>query len=201
MNHFQPDDLAVYPNYGVGKVVSVESRMMGDSEVSCYVVNILSDSSKVVIVPVDSAEQMGLRTLIGADEVQKVYSCFRYKNLDLLKMNWNRRYRTLQDKMKTGKVTDVAAVISDLMFLKKRKGLSYGEERLLSDAEDILATELSIIEKLPKEDVVTKIHNSFKSKEPKEPKEAPKEPEEVKNLKEPKETKTAKAKTKAKAKA
>lgn len=200
MNHFQPDDLAVYPNYGVGKVVSVESRMMGDSEVSCYVVNILSDSSKVVIVPVDSAEQMGLRTLIGADEVQKVYSCFRYKNLDLLKMNWNRRYRTLQDKMKTGKVTDVAAVISDLMFLKKRKGLSYGEERLLSDAEDILATELSIIEKLPKEDVVTKIHNSFK-KEPKEPKEAPKEPEEVKSPKESKETKPAKAKTKAKAKA
>ena len=198
MNHFQPDDLAVYPNYGVGKVVSVESRMMGDSEVSCYVVNILSDSSKVVIVPVDSAEQMGLRTLIGADEVQKVYSCFRYKNLDLLKMNWNRRYRTLQDKMKTGKVTDVATVISDLMFLKKRKGLSYGEERLLSDAEDILATELSIIEKLPKEDVVTKIHNSFK-KEPKEPKEAPKEPEEVKSPKESKETKPAKAKTKAKA--
>ena len=200
MNQFQPDDLAVYPNYGVGKVVSVESRMMGDSEVSCYVVNILSDSSKVVIVPVDSAEQMGLRTLIGADEVQKVYSCFRYKNLDLLKMNWNRRYRTLQDKMKTGKVTDVATVISDLMFLKKRKGLSYGEERLLSDAEDILATELSIIEKLPKEDVVTKIHNSFK-KEPKEPKEAPKEPEEVKSPKESKETKPAKAKTKAKAKA
>lgn len=195
MNQFQPDDLAVYPNYGVGKVVSVESRMMGDSEVSCYVVNILSDSSKVVIVPVDSAEQMGLRTLIGADEVQKVYSCFRYKNLDLLKMNWNRRYRTLQDKMKTGKVTDVAAVISDLMFLKKRKGLSYGEERLLSDAEDILATELSIIEKLPKEDVVIKIHNSFK----KEPKEGPKELEEVKVPKESKETKPAKAKTKAKA--
>jgi Transcriptional regulators, similar to M. xanthus CarD len=171
MEQFKPDDLAVYPNYGVGKVVSVESRMMGNSEVACYVVNILSDSSKVVIVPVDSAEQMGLRTLIGPDEVQDVYGCFKYKNLDLLKMNWNRRYRSLQEKMKTGKITDVATVISDLMFLKKRKGLSYGEERLLNDAEDILATELSIIEKLPKEEVVTKIHNSFKIKEPKEPKE------------------------------
>ena len=168
MGQFKPEDLAVYPNYGVGKVVSVESRMMGNAEVSCYVVNILSDSSKVVIVPVDSAEQMGLRTLIGPDEIRDVYACFKYKNLDLLKMNWNRRYRSLQEKMKTGKVTDVATVISDLMFLKKRKGLSYGEERLLNDAEDILATVLSIIEKLPKEEVVTKIHNSFKTKEPKE---------------------------------
>ncbi len=164
MDQFKPGDLAVYPNYGVGKVVTVESRMMGDSEVSCYVVNILADSSKVVIVPVDSVEQMGLRNLISESEVPAVYNCFRYKNLDLLKMNWNRRYRSLQDKMKTGKVTDVATVISDLMFLKKRKGLSYGEERLLSDAEDILATELSIIENLPKEEIVNKIHDSFKSK-------------------------------------
>lgn len=163
MNQFKPGDLAVYPNYGVGKVVSVESRTMGDSEVSCYVVNILSDGSKV-IVPVDTAEQAGLRNLISLDVAKEVYDCFKFRNLDLLKMNWNKRYRFLQEKMKTGKVTDVATVISDLMFLKRKKGLSYGEERLLSDAENILATELSITENLPKEEVVNKIHNSFKTK-------------------------------------
>ena len=163
MNQFKPGDLAVYPNYGVGKVVSVESRTMGDSEVSCYVVNILSDGSKV-IVPVDTAEQSGLRNLISLEVAKEVYDCFKYRNLDLLKMNWNKRYRFLQEKMKTGKVTDVATVISDLMFLKRKKGLSYGEERLLNDAENILATELSITENLPKEEVVNKIHNSFKTK-------------------------------------
>lgn len=163
MNQFKPGDLAVYPNYGVGKVVSVESRTMGDSEVSCYVVNILSDGSKV-IVPVDTAEQAGLRNLISLEVAKEVYDCFKFRNLDLLKMNWNKRYRFLQEKMKTGKVTDVATVISDLMFLKRKKGLSYGEERLLSDAENILATELSITENLPKEEVVNKIHNSFKTK-------------------------------------
>ena len=163
MNQFKPGDLAVYPNYGVGKVVSVESRTMGDSEVSCYVVNILADGSKV-IVPVDTAEQAGLRNLISLEVAKEVYDCFKFRNLDLLKMNWNKRYRFLQEKMKTGKVTDVATVISDLMFLKRKKGLSYGEERLLNDAENILATELSITENLPKEEVVNKIHNSFKTK-------------------------------------
>jgi Transcriptional regulators, similar to M. xanthus CarD len=163
MDLFKPGDLAVYPNYGVGKVVSVESRTMGESEVSCYVVNILSDGSKV-IVPVESAEQMGLRSLIDAEVAKEVYSCFKFRNLDLLKMNWNKRYRFLQEKMKSGKVTDVATVISDLMFLKRKKGLSYGEERLLNDAENILATELSISENLPKEEIVNKIHNSFKTK-------------------------------------
>ncbi|MBO4699262.1 CarD family transcriptional regulator [bacterium] len=163
MDQFKPGDLAVYPNHGVGEVLSIESRMMGDSEVSCYVVNILSDGSKV-IVPVETAEQTGLRNLIDKKLAQEVYDCFKSRNLELLKMNWNKRYRFLQDKMKTGKVTDVATVISDLMFLKKRKGLSYGEERLLSDAEDILATELSITENLPKEEIVQKFHASFKTK-------------------------------------
>lgn len=163
MEYFKPGDLAVYPNYGVGKVISVESRSMGDSEVSCYVVSIISNGAKV-FVPVESAEQMGLRNLIDIEVARSIYDCFKYRNLELLKMNWNKRYRFLQDKMKTGKVTDVAAVISDLMFLKRKKGLSYGEERLLNDAEDILATELSITENLPKEEIINKIHNSFKTK-------------------------------------
>lgn len=164
MTQFKPGNLAVYPNYGVGKVVSIESRPMGESEVSCYVINILSNGSKV-FVPIDSAAQMGLRNLIDSDSTQEVYNCFKHKNLELLKMNWNKRYRFLQEKMKTGKIADVAAVISDLMFLKKKKGLSYGEERLLNDAEDIISTELSISENLSKEDVITKIHDCFKPKD------------------------------------
>ena len=68
-------------------------------------------------------------------------------------MNWNKRYRFLQDKMKLGTAYDVAMVISDLLYLKKLKGLSYGEEKLLTDAEDILTTELSISEEIPKADV------------------------------------------------
>lgn len=161
MKCFKLGDLAVYPNYGVGKVVSIEARPMGESEVNCYVVSMVSNGSKV-FVPVDSADQMGLRTVIHRDCAEDVYNCFKHRNLDLLKMNWNKRYRFLQDKMKTGKINDVAAVISDLMFLKKKKGLSYGEDKLLNEAEEILSTELAISENLPKDDVILKIHGSFK---------------------------------------
>ncbi len=160
MTLFRPGDLAVYPTYGVGKIQSIESRSMGESKIDCYVVSILSDNSKV-FVPIDTAEQMGLRTLITSDVAGQVYECFKKHNPDLLKMNWNKRYRSLQDKMKTGRVEDVAGVISDLMFLKKKKGLSYGEERLLNDAQEILATELSITENVPKDDVLARIRESF----------------------------------------
>ncbi|MCK5807972.1 hypothetical protein KAH37_03190 [bacterium] len=158
MKRFNLGDLAVYPNHGVGKVVSIEEKRLGSDTVSCYVITTLSSASKL-FVPIESAGRLGLRGITPQSETTDVYRCFESKNPDLLRMNWNKRYRFLQDKMKLGTAYDVAMVISDLLYLKKLKGLSYGEEKLLTDAEDILTTELSIAEEIPKSDVKDKIHN------------------------------------------
>ena len=158
MKQFNLGDLAVYPNHGVGKVVSIEEMNLGSTTVSCYVITTLSSDSKL-FVPINNANKMGLRRITPQTETTDIYRCFETKNPDLLRMNWNKRYRFLQDKMKVGTAYDVAMVISDLLYLKKLKGLSYGEEKLLTDAEDILTTELSIAEKIPKSDVKEKIYN------------------------------------------
>jgi CarD family transcriptional regulator len=158
MKQFNLGDLAVYPNHGVGKVVSIEEKNLGPNTVSCYVITTLSSASKL-FVPVDNAKRMGLRKITPATEATDVYRYFETKNPDLLRMNWNKRYRFLQDKMKVGTAYDVAMVISDLLYLKKLKGLSYGEEKLLTDAEDILTTELSISEEITKSDVKEKIYS------------------------------------------
>lgn len=162
MMHFKKGDLAVYPNYGVGEIVSIEDKALGTDKVKCYVVNMVHSGSKV-FVPVDSASRMGLRNVVEKTSTTDVYTCLRERNPLLLKMNWNKRFRYFQDKMKTGKATDVALVISDLLFLKRKKGLSYGEEKLLQDAEEILATELSIAEKSDKEDIRKKIYRLVES--------------------------------------
>lgn len=157
MTTFKKGDLAVYPNYGVGKIVSIEEKSLGTDTVKCYVVTMMHSGSKV-FVPVESASRMGLRSIMERSSVDAVYSSLRERNPLLSKMNWNRRFRYFQEKMKTGKATDIALVISDLLSLKKRKGLSYGEEKLLHDAEEILTTELSIAEATDKEKIRAKIY-------------------------------------------
>ena len=157
MARFRPGDLAVYPNHGVGEIVSIEEKHLGSVSISCYVVSILSTASKL-FVPVDSADKMGLRSLTPAADTQSVYRCFESKSPELLRMNWNKRYRFLQDRMKEGTAHDIAMVISDLLYLKKSKGLSYGEEQLLATAEEILTTELSITENRSKDDIKEHIH-------------------------------------------
>ncbi len=157
MINFKPGDLAVYPNHGVGEVVSIEDKTLGTQSVSCYVVDILATGSKV-FVPICSANRMGLRTITDSGEAEGVYGLFHVRTPEMLKMNWNKRFRCLQEKMKTGKISDVALVVSDLLFLKRKKGLSYGEDKLLCEAEEILITELSIAEKESKDVIREKIH-------------------------------------------
>jgi len=159
---FKKGDLAVYPNHGVGEIVSIEEKALGTDTVKCYVVNMVHSGSKV-FVPVDSASRMGLRNVVEKTSAATVYSCLHERNPLLLKMNWNKRFRYFQDKMRTGKATDVASVVSDLLYLKRKKGLSYGEEKMLHDAEEILATELSIAEKSDKEAIRKKIYRLVES--------------------------------------
>ncbi|HNW81584.1 MAG TPA: CarD family transcriptional regulator [bacterium] len=66
MKNFKLGDLAVYPNYGVGKVVSIEKRALGENEISCYVVSMVSSGSKV-FVPILSIRTVFCRSFLFAE--------------------------------------------------------------------------------------------------------------------------------------
>ena len=57
---------------------------------------------------------------------------------------WNRRYRDYMEKIKTGSVHEVAAVLRDLFLLSVDKDLSYGERKMLDTAKGLLVKELSL---------------------------------------------------------
>ena len=71
------------------------------------------------------------------------------------------------DKMKTGDIYEVADVVRNLSFKQKEKGLSTGEKKMLTNAKQILVSELALVEATPKETVEglidEKIANSFQS--------------------------------------
>jgi CarD family transcriptional regulator len=56
--------------------------------------------------------------------------------------NWNRRYRENMAKLKTGETGNVAEVVRNLMRIDRIKKLSTGEKKMLSNAKQILISEL-----------------------------------------------------------
>lgn len=149
---FRVGDKVVYPAHGVGVVESVQSRTVGGAEQKFYMVTVLETGMKIM-VPVSQAEVVGLRKIVDAKTVEKVYEILRDRSVEICRQTWNRRYREYTQKIKTGSVFEIAKVIRDLSVLKSDKELSFGERKMLDTAQGLLVKEISIAKSRPEETI------------------------------------------------
>ncbi len=162
---FSIGDLAVYPAHGVGRIISIESRVVGGESHEFYIMEILENAMKIMI-PVWNVEQVGLRDVIEPEEIPKVYEIMKDRTLGVNEgQTWNRRYREYMDKLKTGSLFDVAIVYRDLSVLKFNKDLSFGERKLFDTAQILLVKELSTAKKMDEDTVLSEIESMFENED------------------------------------
>lgn len=161
--HFEVGDLAVYPAHGVGRIESIESRVINGDKHDFYIMKII-DNGMVIMIPTMNVDSVGLRCVIDKKEVSSVYEVLQEKKDDLHdNQTWNRRYKEYMDKIKTGSLYDVAAVFRDLYLLKLTKDLSFGERKLLDTAKALLLREISMAKQKDQTIVWTEIESLFDS--------------------------------------
>jgi CarD family transcriptional regulator len=136
-------DKAVYPSQGVAEIIGIEKKEIFGKIQRFYVLRAL-DSGLRILVPVDKAEQVGLRRVADKDEIQEVLEILRDKEIHIDRQTWNRRYRGFMEKIKSGSLFEVAEVFRDLYRLKGLKPLSFGERRMLDTAKGLIVQELSV---------------------------------------------------------
>ena len=137
---FEVGDKVVYPHHGAGTVVKKEKREILGQTREYLTIQILHNDM-TVNVPVENAEQVGLRTVIDEDLVNTVVKALTAGESDMPK-NWNRRFKHNRDKMKTGDIFELAEVVKNLSLRDHEKGLSTGEKQMFVKAKKILASEL-----------------------------------------------------------
>lgn len=140
---FSEGDMAVYPAHGVGVIRAVETKKIGGIDQSFYVFEILDNSTRIMI-PTNGSKNVGLRAIVGKNEVAHVFDILADRTVVLGTQTWNRRYRDYMEKIKTGSVQEVAVVLRDLFLLSVDKDLSYGERKMLDTAKNLLVKELSL---------------------------------------------------------
>ena len=140
---FSIGDKAVYPSQGVAEIVGIEKKEIFGKIQRFYVLRAL-DSGLRILVPLDKAEQVGLRRVADKDEIQEVLAILRDKEIHIDRQTWNRRYRGFMEKIKSGSLFEVAEVFRDLYRLKETKTLSFGERRMLDTAKNLIVKELSV---------------------------------------------------------
>ena len=103
-----------------------------------------------------------LRPIIQANEVEEVYKILRKKEPSQIDhQTWNRRYREYMEKIHTGQVQEIAEVLRALFLLKHYKDLSFGERKLLDQAETLLVKELSLAQNIEEEEVEKELDAIF----------------------------------------
>lgn len=158
---FTIGDMAVYPAHGVGRIESIETRTVGsDVRQSFYVIRII-DSNMIVMIPTDSTENVGLRSIIESDEVDEIYAILKERNIAIVSQPWNQRYREYMEKIKTGSVYEIARVLRDLYILKEDKALSFGERKMMDTAQNLLIKEISIANQTNEDAVEQSITHIF----------------------------------------
>ena len=157
---FDVGQMAVYPAHGVGVIESIEERKVGECEQYFYVMKILNNNM-VIMIPTATSENVGLRGIISPTEVNEVFGILQEKDVEIGSQTWNRRYREYMEKIKSGSVYEVAAVLRDLYLLQEDKDLSYGERKMMDTAKGLLVKELSIANETEESKMEEKIERIF----------------------------------------
>lgn len=144
---FKAGEMAVHPKHGVGEVVELEERVVGERKTTFYVLKIV-DSGLKVMVPTEAAERVGLRPIMKKKEAQKIFDILKTPEVAVDVQPWNRRFRAYTEMLKSGLPSEIAKVLRDMYRLKFDKDLSFGERRLLDQARSLLVQELALAKKV-----------------------------------------------------
>ncbi len=155
---FNVGDKIVYPMHGAGRIDAIEEKNILGENQSYYILKMPGEVK--VMVPIDKAEQIGVRSVINKEEAVKVMAVLE-ENETTMSDKWNKRYRDNMDKMKSGDIYEVADVVRNLSFKQKEKGLSTGEKKMLSNAKQILVSELVLAEQSSQDEIENLVNNKI----------------------------------------
>jgi len=140
---FAIGDKIVYPMHGAGIIEKIEEKKILGEIRKYYILNVPCGDMKIMI-PVDSTKEIGIRSIVSDEELANVMGILNAKTSEM-SANWNRRYRENMEKLKTGDVLEVAEVVRNLMRTDREKKLSTGEKKMLTNAKQILSSEIILI--------------------------------------------------------
>lgn len=156
---FSVGDRIVHPMHGAGVIQKIEEKkILG--EVRAYYVLKLPCNDMDVMLPVDSEESVGIRSIVDKSVIDKVLETLKAPS-SAMDSNWNRRCRSNMELLRTGDILRVAEVVRNLTRVDRVKKLSAGEKKMLGTARQILISEIILVCDLTKEAAVELVESSI----------------------------------------
>jgi CarD family transcriptional regulator len=141
----------VYPLQGVGQIQSIEERIFRSTKLLYYIIY-LEVSDMTIMVPVDKADELGIRPIVDKRQANKALKLIS-EDYEPVPTDWKARYQNNLDLLKKGSVLDIATVVRALYHRSRIKELPILERKLYDSALKLLVDEISFSLQKGKEEV------------------------------------------------
>jgi CarD family transcriptional regulator len=138
---FKLGEKVVYPNHGVGVIEQISYGYLNGKSERFYMLRIASSGLKVM-VPQNNIGNVGLRPVIRTTQAGDVIA-YLEKGRSANHHDWKHRFKENSERMRTGSLMEVAAVLKGLVALSRTKPLSFREKKMLERAKYLLISELA----------------------------------------------------------
>ena len=147
----------VYPSQGVGKITEIKERLFKENKILYYVIY-LDVSDMTIMVPVDKAEELGIRSIVLPAEANKALELLS-QEFEPIPSDWKLRYQMNLDLLKKGSVMDIATIVRSLYHRSKVKELPILERKLYDSARKLLEDEVAFSLEVTHAEVEKLIHS------------------------------------------
>jgi CarD family transcriptional regulator len=152
---FKLGEKVVYPNHGVGIIEQISYGYLNGRSEKYYMLRIVSSGLKVM-VPQTNIDSVGLRPVIRSTQAGAVLA-YLEKGRSASHHDWKHRFKENSERMRTGSLMEVAAVLKGLVALSRTKPLSFREKKMLERAKYLLISELATVRNTSEQVVETSL--------------------------------------------
>lgn len=143
---FKVGDAIIHPVRGAGVVIGIEKRPWRGRSDRYYTIRLLAEEGTTLMVPVDTAETLGLRRAIAQSKLSRVWRVLR-ADPQTLPVDHKERYQLLKEKLQTGNILEVTEVVRDMAWRQQQEGrLTTVGKRLYEKGITLLAGEIAAVQ-------------------------------------------------------
>src|SRR5699024_1183431 len=129
------------PQDGPATDETVSTRSIRGERKKYLTLTVRSDGMQVAL-PVEFADEIGVRSIIDADGVQEIFQLLVAESEPFDNV-WSRRFKSYTERLRSGSLPTLAGLIRDLTRRNEEKKVSYGEANILREATATFTAELA----------------------------------------------------------
>lgn len=141
---FTVGETVVYPHHGAALIEDITTRTIRGEE-KVFLTLRVTQGDLTIQIPAENLDLVGVRDVVDAAGLDRVFDVLRAPYAEE-PTNWSRRFKANAEKISSGDIIKVAEVVRDLSRRDASRALSTGEKKMLSNARQILVSELALAE-------------------------------------------------------